>query len=105
MSSGKVPRSGGRRALGSDRDVPAPPRAHRGPAFLWPRRRSVTATCWALGYPAADRLAGARGGSGSDIRWLPASLGAPEQVWWMDGQEESTWGREVSHEPGRAAPR
>lgn len=60
----------------------------------------MTATCWALGYPAADRLAGARGGSGQDIRWLPASLGAPEQVWWMDGQEESTWRREVSHEPG-----
>lgn len=83
----------------------------RGPARIGappssgPRRRSVTATCWALGYPAADRLAGARGGSGSDIPWLPASLGAPEQVWWMDGQEESTWRREVSHEPGRATPR
>ena len=76
MSSGKVPRSGGRQASGSDRDVPAPLRPS-GPSSSGPRRRSVTATCWALGSPAAGRLAGASGGSESDMRWLPASLGTP----------------------------
>lgn len=64
-----TPGGGRERALGSDRDVPAPPHAHQGPRL--PLTPQAERDCHLLGpglsQPTGWR--GAREGRGSDIRW------------------------------------
>lgn len=77
VSSGKVPRSGGRRALGSDRDVPAPPRAHRGPAFLWPAQAKRDCHLLGPGLSCSRQAGGSKGRVGVGYPVVACFSGRP----------------------------